>query len=515
MVQVQTNLKLAQEAGSGPASPSKTKLALTRIASTRQSLEEVRARLAELPAAHPDVQTFQKQFEAAVKSAEELDARLTSKESDKPGQKAASAPKAQEAPRQPREPQANPTAPLDYRQQEELKNARFYVAETEGLAGGAQQLVEQVKSAADPKALDFQLIQQGINTIAKARERAKSARDRLDKLPAAGPGVKDTIDELEKALASIADSEKVLTPIHEKLSAVVNPANYATLPADTARLRELAAMFANPNVFVENREKATAIVKEAQAASAEHDRLVKSYADLIRQQTPEGKQLDSASRHFMDKWNGFATALAQQKQTLPAQIDADLQGASEAADKAVAEKNPVYFSGAVSQQMGLVDEKLALLEAIDSSGAAPVKDRIAKARQTLKQRQEVLKESIIAANELPPDRYQGSDRDRLGKIATDAWLKIQPGAKVLAIRIPSQDWNHEVLWRHQTDSWYKIDRSKLQVQLLVGHDDKLAVVQPIDLWKNHLEADTITASPLHEKATELSPQDFLLLGKVK
>ena len=274
-------------------------------------------------------------------------------------------------------------------------------------------------------------------------------------------------------------------------------------------------MFANPNVFVENREKATAIVKEVQAASAEHDRLVKSYADLIRQQTPEGKQLDSASRHFRDKLTGFANALALQKETLPAQIDEGLKAANEAADKAVADKNPVYFSGAVSQKMGQVDEELALFEAIDAGRAAPAKDRVAKARLALKERQDVLKDSIIAANELPPDRYKGSDRDQLGKIATDAWLKIQPGAKVLAIRIPSQDWNHEVLWRHQTDSWYKIDRSKLQVQLLVGHDDKLAAVQPIDLWKNHLEADAITASPLHEKATELSPQDFLLLDKIR
>ncbi len=512
MVQVQTNLKLAQETSAGNPSASKAKLAFTRIDSTRQSIEQVKARLVELPAANADVESLQKQLDAAVKAVEVLEAHLTGKKDDKPQEKTTSPPGAQQTPKQ---PQANPTVPLDYRQQEELKNARFYVTEVEGLAGGVQEIVEKVNPVADPKTLDFELIQKGMNTITKARERAKLARERLDILPPTGSGVKETIDDLDKALASVAESEKVLTPIHATLSAIINPANYASLTADTARLNELAAMFADLNVFTQNREKATAIVKEMQAASAEHERLIKSYADLIRQQTPEGTKLESASRHFQDKYGSFAAAVAKQKETLPAEIDEDLKKAHEAADKAVADKNPAYYSGAVSQQMGLVDEKIALLEAIDANKAIPAKDHVAKARQSLKQRQDILKESIIAANELPPDRFKGSDRDQLGKLATEAWLKVQPGAKVLAIRIPSQDWNHEVLWRHQTDSWYKIDRSKIQVQLLVGHDDKLAVVQPIDLWKNHLEADAIIASPLHEKDAELSPRDFLLLDKVK
>jgi len=382
MGQVQANLKLAQETAAGRLSPSRANLAFSRIDSTKGSLAQVKSRLVELPASHPDVAALQREHDDAGKALEELEALLTGGKEDGPRE--------------------SPVA------------------------------------------------------------------------------------------------------VH-----------HDTLNLETARLRELAKMFADPNVLTENREMAAAIVRESQAASAEHDRLVKSYADLIRQQTPEGKQLESASEYFQEKWSAFSAALAKQKETLQAQIEADITGAQAAAEEAVAKEKPLLFSSIVSRQMSLAEEKLVLLEAIDPTEAAFIKERVANARQAVGRLPERLKDAIIATNGLPADLYSGLDREQLASIAKDAWSKVQPDAKVLDIRIPSRDWNRAVYWRHQTDSWYKIDRSRLQVQLVVAHDDKLAVVRPVNLWKNHLEKDAISAFPFHEKGAGLSPQDFLLLGKVK
>ena len=133
----------------------------------------------------------------------------------------------------------------------------------------------------------------------------------------------------------------------------------------------------------------------------------------------------------------------------------------------------------------------------------------------MKRQQTSLKDVIITSNQLPPDRFQGADRDVLSKLAIQAWKEREPNAKVLAVRIPSQEWKREVLWRNQTGTWYKIDRSKVQVQVIVQHDAKLAVVRPVNLWKDHLDNNQIKAFPFHDENIELRPQGFLVLDNAK
>ncbi len=381
--------------------------------------------------------------------------------------------------------------------------------------GALKQLVENLKPVQDQSTIDHRLIAQGMNTIAQARQRSGLVREHFEALPADGQGLRPAVEELEQAMASVAASETVLTPIHKKLSALINPASYPNLTVDTERLRDLAGMYANPNLLVQDREQAAALIIEAQAAWEEHQRLIKQYATLIHQRTEEGERLESISRHFVKQFNRFAAAAQQQKAVLPGQIQADVDRATAMVSEATAKKNPLFFTGGIPQQLDMAGQKLALYIALDPQGAHALQRKINQMRQGLKQQQAALKDQIIESNELPPDRYTGSDRDAVSKIATEAWKIVQRGAKLLAIRIPSQGWKREVMWRNQTGSWYKIDRSKLQVQLIVKHDDKLAVVRPIDLWKNHLSSDQIKAFPFHEKDAELQPQEFLLLEKVK
>lgn len=511
--QMATNFKLAQDAaGGGQASPAKVKLALTRLGSARQAAAEVKARLAQLPADAPDVMALEKQF---VVASSEIDAFEKSLTQDAQPTAPAVQPGTPSTPPTALPARSSAPAKLDYRQEEALKNARFNIREVEGLAGGAKQIADEVTSAPDVKKLDIQRVQQGINTVAKGMEKAGAARDWLDKLPPNGPGVAEARTELDRHTQTLAQAKSVLGPAAEKLSATINPQNYPNLAADTTRLRELASMYSNPNVFQEDRTKAAVLVTESKSAMAEHDRIVALYADLMRQQTQEGKQLEGISRHFSESMKAFAAAAEAQKQSLPKQIDSGLQAAIKDADDAVARQNAVFFQGAVSQKLEFVKEELLLYAALDSVGAASAQKKFDDTRKDLDKRQESLKSQIIAGNELPPNRYEGSDREQLIKVASEAWLKIQPGDKILSARIPSQQWNRESMWRHQTDAWYKIDRSKLQVQLLVAKDDQLATIRPIDLWKDHLNGDRVTAAPLHDPKDVLRPQDFILIAKIK
>jgi len=86
---------------------------------------------------------------------------------------------------------------------------------------------------------------------------------------------------------------------------------------------------------------------------------------------------------------------------------------------------------------------------------------------------------------------------------------------VLAVRFPSEQWSRDSMWRLQNRTWYKIDRSQLQAQVLVKHDDKLAVIRPVNLWIDHIDNDKPSAIPLYDIKDEIQPMNLVLLSKVK
>ena len=108
-----------------------------------------------------------------------------------------------------------------------------------------------------------------------------------------------------------------------------------------------------------------------------------------------------------------------------------------------------------------------------------------------------------------------ADRDELVAYATKAWAELQPDAQVLTARIPSQAWTRDTRWEWSNGAFYKIDASKVQVQLIVKHDDTLAVIRPVNLYKNHLKGDTVNAYPMDAIDEDLLPQRYLMLEKVK
>ncbi|MEM1027451.1 MAG: hypothetical protein AAGJ38_05150, partial [Planctomycetota bacterium] len=65
--------------------------------------------------------------------------------------------------------------------------------------------------------------------------------------------------------------------------------------------------------------------------------------------------------------------------------------------------------------------------------------------------------------------------------------------------------------------WSKQDRSKLQVQLLIGvkDDPQLAKIIPVNVYKDHMKGDTMFGTPLFAGDEDLQPRFFLLRDKIK
>ena len=274
-------------------------------------------------------------------------------------------------------------------------------------------------------------------------------------------------------------------------------------------------MYQGVDLLTRNCERAAALVSQAPAAEAEADRFAKAYAPLVQQKTPSGERVEKMRQFFQQNFAAFNAAAASRKKALPTEIDADLAKAGQMADTAVAEQKPAFFHGGIPQVIGFAEDKLILLTALDPGSASAVKAKLAKTKEQLKARESSLKELIISVNELPPDRYAGKDKTNLKEVAIAAWKKSEPKAEVLAVRFPSEQWDREMLLRYENRAWHPIDRSKLQAQLLVKQDGKLAVIRPINLWTDHLNNDKVTASPMDDAKETLPPQRYLLIEKIK
>jgi hypothetical protein len=516
----EANLNLAlQSAGPGADAvpPAKARLAVVRLQSALDSMAQVKARLDRLPGKDPAVEPIALQFATLSAAAGQLQTRLAGGGTPPPTAIAGPAVSAPAAPGS--RPAASPGAPaaprLDYRQQEELKNVRFYLREVEGKVAALEQLVSQVTPASDVTSLDFRLLQRGMNTVAEARQRAGLVGPRLDALPGAAEGVAEAGAAFKAVLVRLDAADRTLQPIHARLAALVDPKSHPNLATDIARVRELAAMFSDPLLLQSNRPHAAARVRELTRAQAEHRRVMDAYVALLRQTTAESTALAAASAHFVDRVGLFTAEMSTQRAALPGSIDADFQKIDRLVQEAVSSQKPAFFADGIPFELGLLEEKLDLLDALEPARTPANRARMKEVQGLVRKQQAALRESIIGANELPRDEFQGAERAELVKVATEAWRKVEPGASVITVRIPSAAWRRDTRWRNQTGDWYKIDASHLQAQVIVRHSDTLAVIRPVNLAKNHLEGDRITASPMDAAKDELMPHRFLLLKKVR
>lgn len=496
-----SNLKLAEESA-GPAdkqpTQSRARLALTRAGQARAELKTVQEAAAKLPADEPEVEALLEQAGKVEEALDALETRLTGKTDE------------------PMDGDAPAGKKLDYKQEELLKNARFYMAQSEGALAALEKVVAQVKAAKSPDALEYRLLARAMATVEEARERRKQLNEYFEELPTDGARVVAAVKAADETMAKIEAAGKALAPTYERLRKQVEPGSYPSLAEDIDRMDGLARMLGDPSVLRNDPQRAAEIVEQIAAARKEHARVAKAYAPLVQQKTDASKRVAAVTRFFAERDKSFTDAMARRAKELPDEIQADLDTANKMADEAVAEQKPLYFTGGIPQRLGFAESKLPLLAALDARAAEPLARKLAETREALKQKQASLRDLIVAQNELPPDKYAGADKEELANRAIAAWKRLQPDAQVLAVRFPSEKWDRETMWRLQNTTFYKIDRSRLQAQVIVRHDEKLAVIRPVNLWTDHLEGDALSAIPMHTDAKEeLDPQSFLLSEKLK
>ena len=440
-------------------------------------------------------------------------------------------------PAQPATPSAEPAAPggarpaasdaasadkpatvrLGYPHADNLKNTLFTLREVEGMTAALTELLETLRPVDDRLSIDFRTTGKALGTIAEARRKAGFVRDGLAKIPANGEGVAEAQQRLADANAALDTSARFFEPLDAELQALIAPANWPEFDADLKRLGELAQMYGNAEmVFQTDRARAAEALAQGEAATAEVVRMAQLYARLIAQRTEMGVRIESAGDHFFSQHAGFVAAAEAQKLVLPGEIRAHLAEADGYANEAVQAQKPMWFTGGIPQCMGWVDEKLALYTVLDAAGGASLAKEVEALRKSLAERAESLRALIIRENPLPSDAFTGADRDAAIAVAIDAWKYQQKEFELLAVRIPAQAWTRETKWTYSNGTWYFVDRSTLQVRLIVADTEnpEQAIDRPINVRKDHQKGDTLIGVPMRSFDEALQPNEYLLRTRI-
>ncbi len=512
------DLKSARESAgtaANPAKGSRAKLTTMRLDSAQKRLDQAAVYLKELPADDASVSSVQGRYDTAAAGVAEVRAILNPSAPPKEAKPVESAPADAEGSGE-AEPAPAPTVPkLDYKQEELLKNARWYVRETTGYTNAVAAVVARI-DADGPKPVHSE-IRDGLATVETAKKKHALAADYIAQLPAGHPQVQPVADQVTEAAALIGAQESRLRAVDVELAKLTGMEHYPNYDADFKLMQDLAGRYRSFGFTVQQPEKLAQVVQEDGQVLAEITRIAKTYVPLVEQKTDAGDQMERIFNHFQSSRNEFAAELVEYKKTLPAAFEADLKEAMDIADQGVAEQKPMFFgeNSGIEQRFGWAETKLLVLRAFGEEEAKPYVTRLAEVRAQVREQAKSLEAKIIAENTLPPDRYTGGDRDVLVEYATKAWAEQQPDAQVLTACIPSQDWTRDTRWQWSNGAFYKIDASNVQVQLIIKHDDKLAVVRPVNLYKNHLKGDTVNAYPMDEAGEELQPRRYLMLEKVE
>ncbi|MDZ4731670.1 MAG: hypothetical protein SH820_17205 [Xanthomonadales bacterium] len=535
---VQTNFQLALDsAGTGTPTGSKAKLSKMRLDSAAVDMPQLKQWLSELPADQPEVKPLTDQYASIEQGIQELDDRIAGKNATPAAATAAApaastpattatatpaaatAPAPATAPAQAATPApaADATVKLGYPLEDVLKGAQFNLREVQGNANALTAKMAELQPVEDQLSVNFREVLASMNTLENARRKAGFTQDGLSKLPANGQGVAEAATELAEANGQLDTAETYFAPLNQQLAKLIDPANYPNLPTDLKRLDELTVMYGSPSILQTDRPQAAAVMHQADAAKTEATRIAQAYSSLMVQQTEEGKRVEGSGNYFLEKLTAFQAAAEQERQTLPQQIRADLAEADKVAQQAVADQKPLFFTGGIPQTMGFAADRLALYKVLDPKQAPAMEKEVQAMQASMVQREKSLSALIIQQNPLPPDRYTGADRSQVVDVAIDAWKHQQAKFEVLGSRIPSEAWNRETMWQYSNGTWYYVDRSKLQVQLLVADEENSdqAKILPVNIWKDHQKGDSLIGTPLYSGKEVLQPSSYMLRDKIK
>jgi hypothetical protein len=286
------------------------------------------------------------------------------------------------------------------------------------------------------------------------------------------------------------------------------------------KLYDAAKQYSEPYQIEQKPAEHLPLLRSLAAVRKQIDEAKKAHADgLTTPKTPGLERLKFAladADRWLPEYEKAARAYASGEA-----IRKDLDEVVKLAKQGVENKSPAYFNadGDVVRVTRRAKDRLAAMEALDtdpnSKAATPYSAALQATARQVRELQAGLRDQILAQNAPPPDLYQKADRDAVLKVVADTWAKAGGKAEVLKVGVVTADWTRKESWELVGKELQKVDRSRIQGYVLVKLDDTTAVRYSVNLVKDHLAGDAVSASLLDDPKAEPELGSLLPRSKLK
>ncbi|CAN5702654.1 hypothetical protein BH09PLA1_BH09PLA1_27100 [soil metagenome] len=441
-------------------------------------------RLGQLPAGNADSTALRERAQTLGATLKETGAAIKagpSKQPEKPGDK--SDPK----------PAPPVSTKLDYKQEEQLKNARFHMKEVEPRTNRIFELTAGK--------LDAEAIAEALDLMKFVQQRMGYTVNLLNALPAENPEVAAESKQYNELLAKLVTAQDAIakaSPEADKQMAELGQ----QMTDDLAMVDSWSKSLGNPQALFDNRpDDAIAAVGQlpqmreamgamqqrwtARATEKPNDRTA---ADMVRKLKYVDGQLTDLEKYT-----------AELARTLPERIASDLAEADKLIATAVSERRPMYFGpdSGIAQQLKFAEHRAKMLNAIDPAAAATAEKSLGATREKSREAQKSLAQDIIKFNNKPAERYSGADKEDLRQRVIANWKESHPNEQIVAVIFNTEGWSRTTRWDWSkgNQGFEKVDYEHIQPKLFYKFDDTHAVEMPVEVYKDYMKNERIVVKP--------------------
>ncbi len=410
-------------------------------------------------------------------------------------------------------------ARLDFRQEQSLKDAVFYLDQAEGIVAAME------KASADWKAGDAAVPINQVNGLLMERDKVvrylNNAGTRFKVLPGTHSKVAPEIKRYDAVAAALATVQTKLIEIQKGLADVIKKGAGPEYKADFDRLKEINSMYANPDSLRSRPTASLETAKQFAAAKGERERIAAKYAAMLKQPTGEAKQMNEVLAHSDEVFTKYEKALTDFIAGGPGVVEKACDEVAASAKEGVEKNRPGYFGehGGVTTKLARTEEFLGVLTALapDAEGTQRARAKLDATRVSVNQMAATFMESIIAAKRPPEDNFREADRDALLKMLEAKWAKEGNGQAILKMGVINAQWTRETkwAWNGSIKAWEKVDKSRVQGFIITKLSDTQAANWPVNFVKDHLAGDAVAAYFLFDVKGEPGVGSRMLLTNVK
>lgn len=266
---------------------------------------------------------------------------------------------------------------------------------------------------------------------------------------------------------------------------------------ELAALNEVSRGLPDPALVTRDLDATTHNVGLLPGYRANIERIRQQFAARFARPQQPWSELESRLRWHENEVARFEQTVREHVASLAA-VQQELETVRQTAKMAIENQAPVWFQpdSELYQRLATARKRLAMVRLLDgeSDETKRAASEIDRVEQEVSTTAATIADQILENTPLPPDEYQGADREKLLEAIAARWKNDGNGQQVVRSGIVGPDWKRETAWVWENRAFHKTDTSRIQAWVLVAHGEKTLARHSLNFVVDHLAGDSMESS---------------------